>query len=523
MVNKLIDNKTWNARKVSSTQTDFHIGWVNYLDDNDAWQEIDCIVIKTDTNFTVTKAPFNFTAPLFSDGEAFFESDNKFDITNKTKITADAYGLYLTARNVTRVAGELFDINGDGRLDAVIYKQAYPSIDADLIYYVKHGKAPRLEKLVRFNSAISGDVDIEFGLRYTDTPAITPSTLDDSKDRDNAATANRTKLSDGEIISQDKGFYIKPFSVTRNRGLGMKEIKIWDSTATNVNAGTAQKIESVSTDIKSDGSGNSILTKHIKVAFFSGVTYPVYTDTVTAFYPDAHSESTSVDGYVKRYNTENDWDTFHDHTVGTLVDDDQGLSEGGEDLGTIRTNAASGGNSNNIGIARNFFLFDTSGIDDDDTVSAATLSIYIQGNGEDSSAGGSASISGTAVADWTVVQTSPASNTALVLADWNNCGDVNDPDEGTDTAFEPAADWTNSQYNDITLNATGISWVSVDGITKLGIRSQDDCTDDAIASLKHANGKRYYGSEASGTSNDPKLTVTHAVASTFTPRAMTMF
>ena len=64
MVNKLIDNKTWNARKVSSNQTEFHVGWVNYLDENDDWQEIDCIVTKTDSDFTVTKAPFNFTAPL---------------------------------------------------------------------------------------------------------------------------------------------------------------------------------------------------------------------------------------------------------------------------------------------------------------------------------------------------------------------------------------------------------------------------------------------------------------------------
>ena len=508
MVNKLIDNKTWNARKVSSNTTEFHVGWVNYLDENDEWQEIDCVVTKTDSNFTVTKAPFNFSAPLYSDGEAFFESDNKFDITNKSKITAGNYGLYITARNVTRVAGELFDINGDGRLDAVIYKQAYPSIDADLIYYIKHGRAPRLEKLVRFNSAISEDVDIEFGLRYTATPAITPSTLDVSKDRDDEATANRTKLSDGETISQDKGFHIKPFSVSENRGLGMKEIKIWDSTATNVNAGTTKKIESVSTDIKSDGSGNSILTKHIKVAFFSGVTYPVFTDTVTSFYPDAHTESTSVDGYVKRYNGEDvsAWDTFHDNTAGNLFDDDQGLSEGGEDIGTIRTNV---GASNNIGIARNFFLFDTSGLDSSNKITSATLSIYVQGNGEDSSAGGSASISGTAVADWTVVQTNPSDNVSLELDDWNNCGDVDDPTEGTDTAFEPGADWTNSQYNDIVLNAYGLGWIETDGITKLGIRSQDDCTDDVIASQKHANGKRYYGSEQSGTSNDPKLSVTH--------------
>ena len=107
-----------------------------------------------------------------------------------------------------------------------------------------------------------------------------------------------------------------------------------------------------------------------------------------------------------------------------------------------------------------------------------------------------------------------------LYVDWNNCGDTDDPDEGTDTAFEPGADWTNSQYNDITLNATGISWISVDGITKLGIRAQDDCTDDYFGLNKHANGKRYYGAEQSGTSLDPKLSVTHAVAVTFTPRVI---
>ena len=516
MVNKLIDNKTWNARKVSSNQTEFHIGWVNYLDENDAWQEIDCIVTKTASDFTVTKAPFNFSAPLYSDGEAFFESDNKFDITNKSKITADNYGLYITARNVTRVEGELFDINGDGRLDAVIYKQAYPDIDADLIYYVKHGKAPRLEKLVRFNSAISEDVDIEFGLRYTGTPAITPSTLDVSKDRDDEATANRTKLSDGEVIAQDKGFYIKPFSVSENRGLGMKEIKIWDSTVTDLNAGTTQKIEAVSTDIKSDGSGNSILTKHIKVAFFSGVTYPVYTDTVTAFYPDAHVESTSVDGTWGRYNEESDWDTFHDNTTGSTDFGGDNFSSG-DSIGYMRSNVSA---SHNIGMARKFFLFDTSGIDDDDEISAATFSIYTNSSVDSNAVGGDASLHGTAVADWTIVQSSPASNTEIVIDDFNNCGDTDDPDEGTDTAFEPYSDWGADQYNDIVLNATGLSWVAKDGITKLGVRSQDDCTDDDIGSRKYANGRGYQGSETSGTSQDAKLAVTHAVASTFTPRVI---
>ena len=514
MVNKLIDNKTWNGRKSGANQTEFHVGWVNYLDENDEWQEIDCIVTKTDSNFTVTKAPFNFSAPLYSDGEAFFESDNRFDITDKTKITADAYGLYFTARNVTRVAGELFDINGDGRLDAVIYKQAYPSIDADLIYYVKHGRMPRLEKLVRFNSAISDDTDIEFGLRYTDTPAITPSTLDDSKNRDDEATANRTKLSDGEVIAQDKGFYVKPFSVTQNRGIGMKEIKIWDSTAIDLNAGTTRKIESVSTDIKSDGSGNSILTKHIKVAFFSGVTYPVYTDTTTTVYPDPHTESTSVDGRVITWNQGNDWDTEHDRTSGNYAYDNANEIP----LGTFRSNMT----SNNIYLQRHFFLFDTSGIDDDDEISEATLSLYAKSQEGNSTGGGDSEVS---VTSSSIVQSSPASNTALVTGDFNQCGSVDDPAQGIDAGERFVVyDWTESQYNDVDLNSTGIGWIAKDGITKLGIRNMFDITDDDSSGNKYNNGMVVYSADESGTSKDPKLTVTHAVpAVTFTPRAITMF
>jgi len=516
MVNKLIDNKTWNGRKSGANQTEFHVGWVNYLDENDKWQEIDCIVTKTDTNFTVTKAPFNFSAPLYSDGEAFFESDNRFDITNKTKITADAYGLYITARNVTRVAGELFDINGDGRLDAVIYKQAYPSIDADLIYYVKHGRIPVLEKLVRFNSAISGDMDIEFGLRYTATPAITPSTLDDSKNRDDEATANSTKLSDGEVIAQDKGFYVKPFSVTQNRGIGMKEIKIWDSAVTDLDAGTTQKIESVSTDIKSDGSGNSILTKHIKVAFFSGVTYPVYTDTTTTVYPDADTESTSVDGYVYTYNQSNNWDTEHDRSASNYVQHSNTTLP----LGYLRSNV--GSPAGNIGLYRWFMLFDTSGIDDDDEISAATLSFYGISTATNNVYGGDTEVS---VQTCSVVQSSPASNTNLVVEDFDQCGDVDDPDEGIDSGerFDPYSDWSTSQYNDIDLNSTGIGWIAKDGITKLGVRNMPDITDDDIGTFRYNHYMNCGSADQSGTSKDPKLTVTHAAATTFTPRAITMF
>jgi len=511
MVSKLIDNKTWNARKVSSSQTEFHVGWVNYLDENDAWQEIDCIVTKTASDFTVTKAPFNFSAPLFSDGVAFFESDSKFDITNKAKITADNYGLYITARNVTKVAGELFDINGDGRLDAVIYKQAYPDIDADLIYYVKHGKAPRLEKLVRFNSVLSADTDIEFHLRYTDTPAITPSTLDASKNRDDEATANRTKLKNGELISQDNGFYIKPFGVSENRGLGMREIKIWDSTVTDPNAGTTQKIETVDTDIKTDGSGYSILTKHIKASFFSGVTYPVFTDTVTAFNPDADTESTSTDSTILDISTlasASNWNTVHDKSsAGSSVEHDYERLE----IGHTRTNV--GGK---ILMVRNFILFDTSSIDDTHEASEATLSFVLKTAYNRESAG-SSSISPTTNV---LVQSSPASSTNIVQDDWDQCGATDDPDEGTDTRFDAYTDWTVDSYNDIDLNATGLGWIAVDGISKFGIRTTIDALDDYPGTNKHSNHGDVASADIAGTSEDPKLTVTHAVPVTFIPRVI---
>ena len=186
----------------------------------------------------------------------------------------------------------------------------------------------------------------------------------------------------------------------------------------------------------------------------------------------------------------------------------------------MRSNVGTSGQTK-LGMSRLFFLFDTSGIPDADPVTAATFSIYTDGATDSNSYGGSASLNGTAVADWTIVQSSPASNTALVADDFNNCGDTDDPDEGTDTAFEPYNDWGTNQYNDVTLNSTGLGWIIVDGITKLGARSQDDCTDDYIGALKHADGRHFYWADDSGTDKDPKLSVTHGVS--FTPKAITMF
>ena len=79
------------------------------------------------------------------------------------------------------------------------------------------------------------------------------------------------------------------------------------------------------------------------------------------------------------------------------------------------------------------------------------------------------------------------------------------------------------QYNDVDLNSTGIGWIAKDGITKLGVRNMPDITDDDIGSAKYNHYMNCGSADTSGTDKDPKLTVTHAAPTTFTPRAITMF
>ena len=156
---------------------------------------------------------------------------------------------------------------------------------------------------------------------------------------------------------------------------------------------------------------------------------------------------------------------------------------------------------------------------DADPISSATLSFYgisIATN----TVGGDSEVS---VQTCSVVQSSPASNTAIGTGDFNQCGDVDDPDEGIATGdrFDPYSDWSTSQYNDIDLNSTGMGWIAKDGITKLGVRNMPDITDDDIGSAKYNNYMNVGSADQSGTSKDPKLSVTHGVS--FTPKAITMF
>ena len=201
--------------------------------------------------------------------------------------------------------------------------------------------------------------------------------------------------------------------------------------------------------------------------------------TTSTFYPDASPETTSVDGYVtQRGGT---YATVQADTVGDTAND----SGTGAEVNNLKTGAT-------YYVYRAFFLFDTSSIPDSDTISSAVFSAYgfSVGNADSDS--------------MSVVASTPASNTALVLADFDQVGTTK---FATDI---PLGSWNTAGYNDFTLNGSGVAAVTKTGISKFALRMAKDISATQPTGLNYAE---MYMAEQSGTTNDPKLVVVHAAGS----------
>lgn len=237
--------------------------------------------------------------------------------------------------------------------------------------------------------------------------------------------------------------------------------------------------------------------------------------TTSTFYPDPNAESTTVDGPVVNDRSTTSWDTTHD---ATSASNDLGLGGAFPSRGEP-ANWTEGifsyqyqGGSRTI-ISRGFFLFDTASIDDTDTISSATFSWYVLYELDYSD--------NTSQEYIALVSSTPASNTDLVVGDFDQCGDaINNPTKG-------ASDLTNASvslnaYNDWALNATGLGWITKTGVTKLGLREGHD-VEDVVPTYSGDTNDVYSVAgrfaDYTGTSSDPKLVVVHAsVGASFIPR-----
>jgi len=212
-------------------------------------------------------------------------------------------------------------------------------------------------------------------------------------------------------------------------------------------------------------------------------------NTTSTFYPDANPESTSVDGRVRHIDTAGlSWAAITS-AAGNASDANSAISR----AYAIRAD----GNTDEWDlIDRGIFLFDTSAIDDGDTVTSATFSLVP-----------STVINEGSVAGLNVYSSNPASDTNVVNGDFDSLGST----EFSTTVN--SSDLTTEVYEDFILNASGIAAIDETGITKLGTREANyDAT--AIAPTWSSGLDEIvnvYNADETGTDKDPKLVVVHSL------------
>jgi hypothetical protein len=210
--------------------------------------------------------------------------------------------------------------------------------------------------------------------------------------------------------------------------------------------------------------------------------------TTSTLYPDPHAESTTVDGLVARTGVTENFATLR-----------AGAGTSANDTGTeMSTQMRSHGSSspNYIQFYRSLALFDATVIGTDDKDSATFSVVFESGNVVDDYSGG-----------FSLMESDPASNTALASGDFAVAG------FGT-TAFATALATSaitsdGSTYNDMAMNASGLSFISA-GIVKLGMMQQHDFEDSAPTwGAGKRNQANPNSADVSGTSEDPKLVIVH--------------
>lgn len=227
----------------------------------------------------------------------------------------------------------------------------------------------------------------------------------------------------------------------------------------------------------------------IPAEVFDKAGYPFQIGDSATFYPDANPETTSVDGRTSCYTgSDLTWAQAHDSGGAFAVDNDA-------DAWCIVLYTSA--NSNYwLSLGRSIFLFDTSSLPDEATISAATLSV-MTGSGKNDPAGWAPDVN--------VYSSAPASNTAVVAGDFDSLGT---------TPFSTAITYANwaatGNYNDFALNSDGLSAISKTGVSKFGLRNANyDVANSAPtwSASKTANLDVYYAEK--GTGYKPKLVVTY--------------
>jgi len=231
---------------------------------------------------------------------------------------------------------------------------------------------------------------------------------------------------------------------------------------------------------------------------FTSIEFPIEIGANSTFYPDANPETSSVDGYVGVTEANAEFSTLKTYDGNYSRDDGTYLRI--KIVATQYTNKFAE-------LHRMIILFDTSGLDDAASISAATLSLYAGGWVDDLGCH----------PDINIYSSNPDTNTALIDSDFNDLGTI--PFCDTPITY---ADWASYGYKDFILNADGINAISKTGVSKFGARNASYDVGGSIpqwASLKESQliaRSREYGA---GPNYYPKLVVTYTIPQDITEEA----
>lgn len=418
-----------------------HIGQIHYKDGAE-FKEIDTTLSRNifTGNWSHTKASWHSGIPEYAD--EWFEFVNVYEGNNST----------ILARPVAaHVQGQLVT-TGPWANKQVLYPDAFGKGIDLLVTARNHGILK--EVIVNKKPAQVTDLTFDFEVQL-------PQSEDEWRSAKRGTTIT-AKAAMEDLSGDDIRIGKSQFSYSR-RAL------MWDSDP--LTPSESVKLELYTSD------GKTFLRKTLPAAFLEQATYPVYTDHPTDYYAGAGDGAVFMAGAS--------WDTVHDAATG---------------------NSANYTNANTYWqfykfsttwySSRLFFPIDTSGIDDGETVTAAILKLY--GNA--------------IIGFWTVnaydyavvVNTSQASTSTLATADYDQCGAIDSPTEGSDHVVLSTF---NGAYRDFTLNATGLGWINKTGVSMLGARHGGDVEDIDPDGLGVSY--RYVStSEYTGTDQDPYLSVT---------------
>ncbi len=230
--------------------------------------------------------------------------------------------------------------------------------------------------------------------------------------------------------------------------------------------------------------------------------------TETIVYPDPDPESTSVDGTCGRHGQDDTWANVRDGD-GTTGEAEAASREAVQ----IKASTTSGQYDT---IRRGVLLFDGSDITDSDTIDSAvfafdrtTLSNGLSGDAHDNSR-------------VVLVESNPASDTDVVAADFQSTRIAGTTSFGESVTQENLG----TDYNNITLNASGLANISKTAVSKFAVRYKWDFGNSETG-LTWSSGARmavgFNWADQTGTSTDPKLTIQHSAAGVAVRRKMVVY